>query len=74
MIQSSNSLKRYRQFTGYTQKEIYQDLNMPFSSYQQKEQGRISFSAYEMSEIRDLLAKRLGKISIDSIFLNKKYK
>lgn len=41
---------------------------MPFSSYQQKEQERISFSAYEMSEIRDLLAKRLGKITIDSFF------
>ncbi|TPR13553.1 XRE family transcriptional regulator [Apilactobacillus timberlakei] len=66
----SNSVKRYRQFAGYTQQSIAKELNMPLSTYQQKEQGRINFSHSEMENIKLLLSKEIKNVTIDDIFFN----
>lgn len=67
-MKHNTSLKRYRQFAGYTQQSISYRLKMPLSTYQQKEQGRISFSNSEMSKIKNILSEKLGKLTIDEIF------
>ncbi|WP_125606374.1 helix-turn-helix transcriptional regulator [Lapidilactobacillus bayanensis] len=63
------SIKRYRQFAGLTQKELSSLANMNLSSYQAKEQGRVSFSDDEKVTIKEIISNRInGPVSIDEIF------
>ncbi|WP_225425107.1 helix-turn-helix transcriptional regulator [Apilactobacillus micheneri] len=69
-ILKNSSIKRYRQFAGYTQKSLSSELNIPLSTYRQKEQGRTSFSDNEKEKIKAIFSRKIGRVTIDDIFFN----
>ncbi len=62
------SLKRYRNFFGFTQVKLAEEIGMPVGSYRAKEQGRVSFSDEEKLKIKEVFLKLDPKVTIDTIF------
>ena len=68
LLQPYRQLKRYRLFSGFTQKDIASKLGMKLSTYQAKEQGRSSFTDAEKIEIKALISYQVPDVTIDDIF------
>ena len=59
----------YRKMADYTQSELAEKMNISYSNYNSKENGKTEFTYSECLKIRDILMQRLGKtLTIDELF------
>lgn len=59
----------YRKMADYTQSELAKKINISYSNYNSKENGKTEFTYSECLKIRDILMQRLGKtLTIDELF------
>ena len=61
-------IRKWRQFLGYTQREIAEMFSISYQAYSQKEKGLAPFTDKEKIIFRDLLREYFPNITIDDIF------
>lgn len=65
-----NSLKRYRQFAGLSQKKLADLSGIKLETYRAKEQGRTSFKDPEKVVINEILSRYINNASIEALFFS----
>lgn len=63
-----NRTKNYRKFLNLTQIEMANLMNMPFRTYQNKENGVSEFTNKEMIRFKEIVQKELDTVTLEMIF------